>query len=144
MCLFCLSRDWSLCGGPIGGWKIGNTLNGAQAEYLLVPDAQANLAKIPDQVSDEQVLLLSDIASTGFSASESAHLRLGDMVAGFAQGPIGLCATLGAKLNGAGLIIAVEADPGPATDRGFLAWTSSCLKRWPSDLTDRIISRGHS
>src|SRR5581483_1779914 len=44
-----LSGNWSQCGGPIGGWKIGNTLNGAQAEYLLVPHAQANLAKIPDE-----------------------------------------------------------------------------------------------
>jgi alcohol dehydrogenase len=42
------------------GWKIGNTFNGAQAEYLLIPHAQANLAKIPDELSDEQVVLLAD------------------------------------------------------------------------------------
>jgi alcohol dehydrogenase len=110
-CHFCLSGNWSQCGGPLGGWKIGNTINGAQAEYLLVPHAQANLAKIPDELSDEEVVLLADIASTGFSASETANLRLGDTVAIFAQGPIGLCATLGAKLRGASLIIAVESDP---------------------------------
>ncbi len=110
-CQFCLGGNWSQCGGPIGGWKIGNTLNGAQAEYLLVPYAQANLARIPDELSDEQVVLLADIASTGFSASETAKVQLGDSVAIFAQGPIGLCATLGAKLTGAGLIIAVESDP---------------------------------
>jgi len=110
-CQSCLSGNWSQCGGPIGGWKIGNTLNGAQAEYLLVPHAQANLAKIPDELSDEQVVLLADIASTGFSASETANLRLGDTVAIFAQGAIGLCATLGAKLKGASLIIAVESEP---------------------------------
>lgn len=46
-CGFCLSGNWSQCGGPIGGWKFGNTINGAQAEYLLVPHAQANLAKSP-------------------------------------------------------------------------------------------------
>lgn len=109
-CHYCLSGHWSQCGGPIGGWKFGNTINGAQAEYLLVPNAQANLAKIPEDLSDEQVVLLSDIASTGFSAAESAELQLGDSVAVFAQGPIGLCATLGAKLKGAGLIIAVESD----------------------------------
>ncbi len=110
-CEFCLSGSWSQCGGPIGGWKFGNTINGAQAEYLLVPNAQANLAKIPNDLTDEQVLLLADIASTGFSASESAHVRMGDAVAVFAQGPIGLCATAGAKLAGAGLIIAIESDP---------------------------------
>jgi 2-desacetyl-2-hydroxyethyl bacteriochlorophyllide A dehydrogenase len=110
-CNYCLSGDWSQCGGPIGGWKFGNTINGAQAEYLLVPNAQANLAKIPDDLSDEQVVLLADIASTGISAAESGEVKIGDTVAVFAQGPIGLCATAGAKLKGAGFIIAVESDP---------------------------------
>jgi alcohol dehydrogenase len=110
-CGFCLSGNLSQCGGAIGGWKFGNTINGAQAEYLLVPHAQANLAKIPDDLTDEQVVLLADIASTGISAAESADLQIGDTAAVFAQGPIGLCATAGAKLKGAGLIIAVESDP---------------------------------
>src|SRR5215475_5994055 len=104
-CNYCLSGHLSQCGGPIGGWKFGNTINGAQAEFLLVPNAQANLAKIPDDLSDEQVVLLADIASTGISAAESGEVRIGDTVAVFAQGPIGLCATAGAKLKGAGLII---------------------------------------
>lgn len=110
-CTYCLGGHWSQCGGPIGGWKFGNTMNGAQAEYLLVPNAQANLAKIPDDLRDEQVVLLADIASTGISAAESAEVKIGDTVAVFAQGPIGLCATAGAKLKGASLIIAVESDP---------------------------------
>lgn len=110
-CNYCLTGHWSQCGGAIGGWKFGNTINGAQAEYLLVPHAQANLAKIPDDLRDEQVVLLADIASTGISAAESADLQIGDTVAIFAQGPIGLCATAGAKLKGASLIIAVESDP---------------------------------
>src|ERR1700694_5183558 len=110
-CNFCLGGNWSQCGGAIGGWKFGNTIDGAQAEYLRVPYAQANLAKIPDELTDEQVVLLADIASTGISAAESADLQIGDTVAVFAQGPIGLCATAGAKLKGASLIIAVEWDP---------------------------------
>lgn len=110
-CNYCLSGNWSQCGGPIGGWKFGNTINGAQAEYLLVPNAQANLAKIPDDLNDEQVVLLADIASTGISAAESGDIKIGDTVAVFAQGPIGLCAAAGAKLKGAALIIAVESDP---------------------------------
>src|ERR1700690_2846537 len=110
-CNSCLSGDWSQCGGAIGGWKFGNTIDGAQAEYLLVPYAQANLAKIPDELTDEQVVLLADIASTGISAAESANLQIGDTNADFAQCPIGLCATAGAKLKGASLIIAVESDP---------------------------------
>lgn len=110
-CNFCLGGNLSQCGGALGGWKFGNTINGAQAEYLLVPHAQANLAKIPDDLTDEQVVLLADIASTGISAAESADLQIGDSVAVFAQGPIGLCATAGAKLKGASMIIAVESDP---------------------------------
>jgi threonine dehydrogenase-like Zn-dependent dehydrogenase len=109
-CNYCLSGTWSQCGGPIGGWKFGNSINGAQAEYLLVPNAQANLAKIPDDLTDEQVVLLADIASTGISGAESGGVKIGDTVAVFAQGPIGLCATAGAKLKGAGFIIAVESD----------------------------------
>jgi alcohol dehydrogenase len=110
-CNYCLGGNWSQCGGPIGGWKFGNTINGAQAEYLSVPNAQANLAKIPDELSDEQVVLLADIASTGISAAESGDVKIGDTVAVFAQGPIGLCATAGAKLKGAGFIIGVDSDP---------------------------------
>ena len=115
-CRACLSAQWAQCGHgegveAIGGWRFGNTINGAQAEYLLVPNAQANLAKIPDTLSDEQVVLLADIGSTGFSGAESANIHIGDTVVVFAQGPIGLCATAGAKLMGASFIIGVESDP---------------------------------
>jgi threonine dehydrogenase-like Zn-dependent dehydrogenase len=110
-CFYCLNGTHSQCGGPLGGWRFGNTINGAWAEYLLVPDARANLAPIPDGLSDEQVVLVPDIFSTGLSGAESGGIRVGDAVAVFAQGPIGLCATLGAKLRGAALIIGVDAVP---------------------------------
>lgn len=93
---------------PMGGWRFGNTIDGAQAEYLLVPDAQANLSPVPDSLTDEQVLMCPDIMSTGFAGAESANIKIGDIVAVFAQGPIGLCATAGARLKGASLIIAVD------------------------------------
>jgi len=114
-CNACLSGKLSQCGHgsgyeAIGGWRFGNTINGAQAEYLLVPSAQANLAPIPDDVTDEQVVLLADIASTGISGAESGGVRIGDAVAVFAQGPIGLCAALGAKLMGAAIVIGVDGD----------------------------------
>jgi threonine dehydrogenase-like Zn-dependent dehydrogenase len=114
-CAACLSGQHSQCGrgggyGALGGWRFGNTINGAQAEYLLVPDARANLAKIPDGVTDEEVVLLADIASTGFSGAESGGVRIGDSVVVFAQGPIGLCASIGAKLRGAALVIGVDGD----------------------------------
>jgi len=114
-CLACLSGHLSQCGHgggyeAIGGWRFGNTIDGAQAEYLRVPNAQANMAKIPDELTDEQVVLLADIASTGFSGAESGQVRIGDSVVVFAQGPIGLCATAGAKLMGASLVIGVDGD----------------------------------
>jgi len=114
-CNACLSGDLAQCGGPIGGWKFGNTINGCQAEYVLVPSAEANLAKIPDHLRDEEVVLLADIASTGFSASESAPVKIGDSVAIFAQGPIGLCATSGARLHGASCIYVVDPNSGRLT-----------------------------
>lgn len=95
----------------MGGWRLGNTLDGAQAEYLLVPDAMTNLAPVPDGLTDEQILLCPDVLSTGFSGAESGGVRIGDTVAVFAQGPIGLCATAGARLMGATRIIAVETVP---------------------------------
>jgi threonine dehydrogenase-like Zn-dependent dehydrogenase len=107
-CFYCLNGSHSQCHGPLGGWRFGNTINGAWAEYLLVPDARANLALVPDELTDEQVLMLPDIASTGISGAESGNVRAGDSVAIFAQGPIGLCATLGARLRGAGLIVGVD------------------------------------
>jgi threonine dehydrogenase-like Zn-dependent dehydrogenase len=96
---------------PMGGWRFGNTIDGAQAEYLLVPDAMANLSPVPDGLSDEEVLMCPDIMSTGFAGAESANIKIGDIVAVFAQGPIGLCATAGARLRGASRIIAVDSVP---------------------------------
>ena len=90
------------------GWRFGNMIDGTQAEYVLVPDAQANLAPIPDGLTDEQVLMCPDIMSTGFKGAENANIRIGDTVVVFAQGPIGLCATAGARLLGATTIIGVD------------------------------------
>lgn len=106
------SQDGGACSchgyKPMGGWRFGNTIDGTQAEYVLVPDAQANLAPVPDGLTDEQVLMCPDIMSTGFGGAEKADIRIGDIVAIFAQGPIGLCATAGAKLRGASCIIVVD------------------------------------
>ena len=96
---------------PLGGWRFGNTIDGSQAEYILVPDAMANLSPVPDGLSDEQVLMCPDIMSTGFAGAESGQVKIGDMVAVFAQGPIGLCATAGARLMGASMIIGVDRVP---------------------------------
>jgi len=116
-CYYCQHGDFSQCAGYddtwglIGGWRLGNSADGVQADYFRVPYAQANLAKIPDGVSDEEVMFVTDIASTGISAAETANVRIGDSVVVYAQGPIGLCATAGARLMGASLIIGVDSNP---------------------------------
>lgn len=113
-CFYCQSHNEAQCSGyeddwqMIGAWRLGNSIDGVQAEYFRVPYAQANLAKIPDDLADEQCVLLADIASTGISAAERADVQIGQTVAVFAQGPIGLCATAGARLKGASLIIGVD------------------------------------
>jgi D-arabinose 1-dehydrogenase-like Zn-dependent alcohol dehydrogenase len=87
-CFYCLNGSSSQCGGALGGWKFGNTINGAWAEYLLVPDAKANLAPIPHGLADEDVMLCPDIFSTGLSGAERAGIKVGDSVAVFAQGKL--------------------------------------------------------
>lgn len=107
-CPRCQEGEFSICStfnAP------GNLIFGAQGEYFMVNGAQITLAKIPDNLEDEQVLFVTDIMSTGFGAIERADIRLGDTVAIFAQGPVGLCATAGARALGAGKIIAVEGVP---------------------------------
>lgn len=111
-CHPCLDGAASQCGGKaLGGWQLGNTIDGCQAEYVLIPNAQANLTLIPDTLTDEQVLMCPDIMSTGFGGAEHGGIRIGDTVVVFAQGPIGLCATAGAKLMGATRIIVVDGVP---------------------------------
>jgi threonine dehydrogenase-like Zn-dependent dehydrogenase len=97
--------DVSVCSGG------GRVIFGCQAEYYFAPFADINVAKVPDGVSDEHAVLASDIMSTGFGAIERANAAFGDSVAVFAQGPVGLCATAGARARGCGLIIAVDALP---------------------------------
>jgi len=104
-CLQCHTGDYGICTGG------GRCLFGTEGEYFVVPFADINVAKVPDEVSDEHAILATDIMSTGFGAIERAEMKTGDSVAIFAQGPLGLCATAGARARGAGLVITVESVP---------------------------------
>ncbi|GHO90734.1 putative NADP-dependent isopropanol dehydrogenase [Reticulibacter mediterranei] len=101
----------SQSGGPLGGWKFSNTKDGVFAEYFHVNEADANMAHIPDSVSDDMAVYCCDMLSTGFVGAEQGYIPIGGTVTVFAQGPVGLMATAGAKLRGAGFIIGVEAVP---------------------------------
>lgn len=110
-CENCLRGYSSQCGGMLGGWKFANLKDGNLAEYFHVNDARANLAPVPAGLTDEQACYCCDMLSTGFAAAENAAVPIGGTVAVFAQGPVGLMATVGARLLGAGLVIAVESVP---------------------------------
>ena len=101
----------SQSGGALGGWKFSNTKDGVFAEYFHVNEADANMALIPSAVDDEVAVYCCDMLSTGFMGAENGRVPIGGTVAVFAEGPVGLMATAGAKLRGAGLIIGVESVP---------------------------------
>jgi threonine dehydrogenase-like Zn-dependent dehydrogenase len=96
---------------PLGGWQFANVRDGTFAELAAVNDADANLAHVPDGVSDEAAVYVADMMSTGFVAAERADVPVGGTVAVFGQGPVGLMATKGADLQGAGRVVAVETMP---------------------------------
>jgi isopropanol dehydrogenase (NADP+) len=110
-CDNCLRGFPSQCTQMLGGWKFANVKDGALAEYFHVNDAEANLAPIPPGVPDEKAVYACDMMSTGFVAAEHAEIPIGGSVAIFGLGPVGLMAVVGARLRGAGSIIAVESVP---------------------------------
>ncbi len=114
-CENCLRGFPSQCGGMLGGWKFANVKDGSMAEYFHVNNAAANLAPIPEELSDEQAAYCCDMLSTGFIAAEQGAIPLGGAVAVFGEGPIGMMSTVGARLCGAGLVIGVESKPNRAS-----------------------------
>jgi isopropanol dehydrogenase (NADP+) len=110
-CDNCIRGYTSQCQELLGGWKFANIKDGIFSEYFHVNDAEANLALIPHSVPDEAAVYTADMLSTGFMGAENANIPMGGTVAVFAQGPVGLMATVGAKLQGAGLIIGIDTIP---------------------------------
>jgi len=98
----------SQSGAALGGWKFANIKDGVFAEYFHVNDADANLAAIPAEVSDDAAVYCCDMISTGLMAAENASIPIGGTVAVFALGPVGLMAVAGARLRGAALVIGVD------------------------------------
>ncbi|MFI7123870.1 alcohol dehydrogenase catalytic domain-containing protein [Amycolatopsis sp. NPDC049868] len=109
-CEFC-QKGSQQCHGSVGGYKYTAQMEGTLAEYFLVPDADLNLAVIPEDLSDEEALYATDSLSTGLAAAEQASIPLGGTVAIFAQGAVGLAATMGARLLGAGMIVTTATRP---------------------------------
>ncbi len=112
-CEMCLKGQLPKChrSGVFGCGPLLGNLAGAQAEYVRVPFAQMAMHKISDGLTDEQVLFVGDILSTGYFAVTNGKLAPGDTVAIFGGGPVGLCATACAKLFSPSKVIVVDPIP---------------------------------
>lgn len=118
-CSYCRAGYESQCdnanpGGPragtafYGGPESAGGYPGLQAEYARIPFANANLVSLPEDLSDDQAIMISDIFPTAWFGTELAEVRHGDTVAIFGCGPVGQLAVLSARLRGAGRVIAVD------------------------------------
>jgi threonine dehydrogenase-like Zn-dependent dehydrogenase len=128
-CMFCNRDLWSLCDNsnpnawliePLYGHSPAGLFGyshffggyaGGQAEYARVPFADTGLFKIPDELTDDQVLFLTDIFPTGYMAAEHCDIKPGDIVAVWGCGPVGLFAIKSAALLGAARVIAIDRFP---------------------------------
>jgi alcohol dehydrogenase len=107
-CRFCREGRYGQCLGG-GGWILGNEIDGTQAEYVRVPFADNSTYPVPAGVSDEELLMLSDILPTAYEVGVlNGVVRPGDVVAVVGAGPIGLSAILGARLFSPSLIVAID------------------------------------
>jgi len=110
-CRFCKEGHYGLCTGG-GGWIFGHLIDGLQAELARVPFADTSVYKVPDELSDEQVLFLADILPTSYEVGVlNGDVQPGDTVAVVGAGPIGLAAIMTAKLYTPGRIVAIDLAP---------------------------------
>ncbi len=107
-CRFCREGRYGQCLGG-GGWILGYMIDGTQAEYVRVPFADTSTYRLPEGVSDEELLMLADILPTGYEVGVlNGHVTPGDTVAVVGSGPIGLSAITGAKMYAPSHVIAID------------------------------------
>src|SRR6478735_11821095 len=107
-CRFCREGRYGQCLGG-GGWILGHTIDGVQAEKVRVPFADTSTHAVPDGVSDEEVLMLADIGPTGYEVGVlNGRVSPGDVVAVVGAGPVGLSAIMGAKLFSPAHVVAID------------------------------------
>jgi alcohol dehydrogenase len=114
-CANCKTGLYSHCLGDEGtsgiGWIFGHLIDGTQAEFVRVPYAENSLYKVPEGVTEDQAVMLSDILPTGFEIGvQNGQIKPGDVVAVIGAGPVGLSAMATAGLYGAATIIAIDLD----------------------------------
>jgi alcohol dehydrogenase len=144
-CANCKTGLYSHCLGDEGasgiGWIFGHLIDGTQAEYVRVPYAENSLHLLPEGVSDEQAVMLSDILPTGFEIGvQYGRIKPGDTVAVVGAGPVGLAAITTAGLYGAATIIAIDLDSNRLEQsRGFGA--TDVVSSGDPDWKNQVLSR---
>jgi alcohol dehydrogenase len=143
-CPNCKSGLYSHClgneGAPGIGWVLGHLINGTQAEYVRIPYAENSLYPLPDTVSDDQAVMLSDILPTGFEIGvQYGRVKPGDTVAVIGAGPVGLAAAATAGLYGAARIIAVDRDSNRLAKSVEFGATDTVLSGSP-EWKDQILA----
>ena len=109
-CFFCKRGDFHKCdsGKVFGHGATLGSLQGAQADSVLVPNADLTLRKVPDGLSDEVAIFAGDVMGTGYHAVDALDLEPGGSVAVLGLGPVGLCAVQAARAAGAETVIAID------------------------------------
>ena len=109
-CFFCARGDFHKCddGRVFGHGATLGSLQGAQAEQVLVPHANLTLRRVPGSLSSDAALFAGDVLGTGYHAVKAAGLEAGATAAVLGLGPVGLCAIQAARAMGAGQVIAVD------------------------------------
>jgi threonine dehydrogenase-like Zn-dependent dehydrogenase len=118
-CNYCRAGYYAQCdranpAGPLGGTVFfggpedAGGLDGLQAEYARIPFAATNLVMLPEEIPDDQAIMMSDILPTSYQAAEMAEIKPGDTVAIFGCGPVGMMAVACAQHLGAGRVFAID------------------------------------
>ena len=136
-CMYCKQAMYSQCLNG-GGWILGHLVDGVQAEYARTPFADTSLYKVPEGISDEQVLFLADILPTGFEIGVlNGTVKPGDTVAVVGAGPVGLAAIMTSKLYGPGKVVAIDlADSRLESARAFGA--DETINNSSDDAVERV------
>lgn len=130
------------CSGLITGQKLSNSEDGLLAEYALIRDVDANAALLPQGVSPQAAVMATDMVNTGLYGAELADVRFGDTVVVLGIGPVGLMAIAGARLRGAGRIIAIGSRPACTQAARFYGATD-LVNYKEGDVTRQVFALTH-
>jgi alcohol dehydrogenase len=137
-CRYCREARFGQCIGG-GGWILGHLIDGTQAEFVRVPFADTSTYPVPHGISDEELLMLSDIVPTGYEVGVlNGNVQPGDVVAVVGAGPVGLSAIMTARLFSPRSIIAIDLDDG-RLDRAKLFGADVVINNGSTDPNQQIL-----